>query len=96
MEYKINDSLTINIKDYKPYGVTKAVKMAMMSWITVNPSMDIDNFEFPAENSIKAEEALILWMTDITQEILDDLREEEYEWLLKKINEVATVPKSES
>ena len=96
MEYKVNGSLTIEIKDFKPYSVTKAVKMAMMSWIKVSASSSPEDIEVPAENTIKAEEALILWMTNLTQEQLDNLNEEEHNNILIKINDVVTVPKSDS
>ena len=96
MEYKVNDNLTIEVKDFKPYSVTKAVKLAMMSGMKISASVNPEDIEVPAENSIKAEEALILGMTNITQAQLDDLREEEYNGILEKINEITTVPLSDS
>jgi len=35
-------------------------------------------------------------MTNITEDQLNNLRDEEYNLLLSKINEIATVPKSDS
>jgi len=93
MQYKVNNDLILEIKDFKSYWVTKAVKLAMLSGITVK---DWEAPEVPAENAIKAEEALIYSMTNITEDQLNNLRDEEYNLLLSKINEIATVPKSDS
>ena len=96
MEYKVNKDLTIEIKDFKPYSVTKAVKIAMMSGMKVSANSNPEDIEIPVENSIKAEEALILGMTTITQDQLDNLRDEEYTAILQKINDIAKVPLNDS
>ena len=90
MEYKVNDTLTIEIKDKKTYWISKAVKSAMLSGVIVRAGQDP---EIPAENAQKSEEALILWMTNLTPDQLNnELTEEEVNLILEEINKVATVP----
>ena len=89
MEYKINDKLTIELKEYKTYAVSKAVKIALLDWVIVS---DWVTPSVPATNAIKSEETLILWMTNLTTKQLEVLREEEVEKLLAKINSGVTVP----
>jgi len=90
MKYKVNENLEIEILDYKPYKVSKAVKLALLDGVRVK---DWETPEIPAENSVKAEEALILGMTNLTREQLDNLTEEKYQAILEKINEITTNPR---
>jgi len=86
MKYKINDKLEIELKEFKSYAVSKAVKLALLDWVIVT---DGKAPEVPASNAIKSEEALILGMSNLKQDQLESLRESEYDLLLIKINEIA-------
>jgi len=84
MEYK-----EIEFKKVKTYKVTRDVKLALLDWVIVT---DWKAPEVPAKNAIKSEEVLILWMTNLTQKDLEELSETDYEKVLNKINNIATVP----
>jgi len=90
MKYKVNDKLELEILDYKPYKVTKMVKLALLQGVNVK---EWETPEIPAENAIASEEALIYWMTNITKDQLNALTDEEYSKLLEKINEIAIMPR---
>ncbi len=90
MQHKVNDSLTIEIKDKKTYWISKAVKNALLDWVIVR---EWESPEMPASNFQKSQEVLILWMTNLTESQLNnDLTEEEVDLILNKINEIATAP----
>lgn len=89
MKHVVNEKLEINIKEFKSYKVSKAVKLALLNWVIVKWW---EAPEVPAENAVKSEEALITWMTWLTLKELEELTEEEYDWILNKINEICKVP----
>lgn len=88
MEFK-----DIEFKKVKTYKVGKEVKLALLEWVIVR---DWTPPEIPASNAIKAEQVLILWMTNLTQKELDEFSEEDITKVLTKINDVATNPSKSS
>ena len=88
MEFK-----DIEFKKTKTYKVSRDMKMALLDWVVVS---EWELPKIPATNSIKAEEILILWMTNLTKKDLEELSEEDYNKVLKEINKVQTVPTENS
>lgn len=84
MEYK-----DIEFKTQKTYKVSRDVKLALLKGVVIK---DGEDPEIPAENAVASEEVLILGMTNLTQADLEGLTEDEYFKVLKKINDVNTVP----
>ena len=83
----------IEVKKEKTYKVTRDVKLALLKGVIVK---DGESPSIPAENAVSSEEVLILGMTNLTRETLEELSEEDYLKVLKEINKIETVPTGDS
>lgn len=71
------------------HRIAREYKQALLEGVTVgtNQSGDTPNIDLPITNQIKAEEIQVMGITGLSRDDLDKVTEEEYESILKAVND---------
>jgi len=90
MIYETKEWNEIEIKENFNYWVSKAEKAALLDWVDLTKLEwdDLSNMNIPSSNILKAQDVVIMKMTWLKEDELDELQEEDVNEIVKIITDI--------